>query len=219
MIAASEVAATTNKVHDLVIQAEGHPSRFECKRLRAEALNRSCRFMTSLTASRNDEYLAKNYAAVLVRAENENLGIGHSQRETPNALIDLILESRHQFEFFLKLEYGLLVDSGVDSSFAQWLVDTIRDSIEEIRSRSASPGDLFEALGMLQRHVCTQSKDILASVGREYWHRTLLGSFGGISIVTVNLAATGLLSPLAIGASAAIGTAFLGQSARRMLDG
>jgi hypothetical protein len=219
MIPASEVTAVANKIHDLVILAEVTPNRFECKRLRAEALNRSCRFLATVTSSSDDELLARDYASALTRAETEISGANRLGQATPRTVIDLVSESQQQFEFFLKLEYGLLVDSGMEPTFARWMVDTIRDTVKELRTYRASPEDLVQALKILGRHVCHQSEESLASVERGYWRKTLLGGFGGISLVTVNLAAVGFLSPLAMGASSAIGTAFLGQSARRVLEG
>jgi hypothetical protein len=86
-------------------------------------------------------------------------------------------------------------------------------------SKFVCPEDLRAAFALFERYACAQSIQLSALVERGFWRKIILGVFGGASIVTVNLSAINLLSPLATGASGTIGAALLGQSARRLLEG
>lgn len=211
MIQPTEVSEVTNKVHDLIIQAETASTSGDATRLRAQALRYSCDFLERLA----QDDISPEYVRVTQKGDQESRRVDKS---IGGGAVELVSRDPKHFEDFLKREGELLRQSGMKSEVSERIVQRVHSEIGRILANSASGDDLTRAINSLRKHVCAQSAKLLAAFQRGRIGRTLVYGLGGIAMIAVNISAAGVLSAIGVGASAAIGGSLFKDAAKDFID-
>ncbi len=195
MISSNEVTSATNKISELLSQAEVEHDRSLA--LQAQALTHSCDFLRRLNA---DGDFIRQYEATT------RSGDASAVQQTGLSAIGAVSESSKHFIGFLRREQDLLTKSGMEQSVAAWLVSRVQKNIEGIERGAPSGKMLSSSLKTLEEATCSQSERILGRLSQVRRRSILVSSFGGVALITVNIAAAAtILSQVGAGASASIG--------------
>ena len=212
MVTGEEIATITNKVSGLLVEAETAAAGQECLRFQSQALLHSCQFLQRLS---EDASLFDQYATVTQAGDVESARLIPGLRY---GAVEAVSKDIGHFKHFLRRENKLLVESGMNPKLADWIVERVEMKVDQLSKRSPSAGDLKSSLKVLERHVCSQGKKLLAALHRGRWRHIILSSFGGVSLISVNISAAGILSPVGVGASASIGGGLVMLGVKELLE-
>ena len=211
MIFPEEIADITKEVKYSLSRSKTSSSRLSHDRNIAEALSISCEFLSRLS---NDDIFLE-YERAIDRGNKEAL---HINRDLKGGAIELVSMDFQHFEGFLKQEFRLLKQSGFDLEIADYVVHEIKSSIDKIRNNQASGLLLEGAIARLRRYICAQSDKMEDLLQKQRPRNALFLGFGGVGLISINIAASGFLSPIGIGASAGIGGALVTDSVKKISD-
>ena len=122
------------------------------------------------------------------------------------------------FLYFLKRERELLVQSGMDSDVAEWIISRVKERIADLRQGAPREHEVETALKYLRDGTCSQARRLVAALRGGWWKQVLLEGFGGLALISVNIAASGgTLSAIGVAASAGIGGGLITQAAKDVL--
>jgi hypothetical protein len=211
MIRPEEIAYITNHVYDYLIEARLPYHTFDKDIAIIRALEMSCEFLGRLL-----EYdITLDYEKVLEEGNKEALRI---KRELSGGAVELISLDRKHFEGFLEGEIKLLQHVGFDLTIANYIIFHVRDGIKELQKGQPSGLILEGALSRLRRYVCSRAEDMAELLLKHRIARSLVYGFGGVGLISTNIAASKYLSPIGVAASAGLGGGLVTESLKTIID-
>jgi hypothetical protein len=176
-----------------------------------QALHASCDFLDRLT---RDTIFVKYHSAI----ETGNRESIKVKMNLNHGAVELVSMSVGHFHGFLDREKSLLIKSGLSQETAKLIIEKVKSSIDHLRSNQATSSEFKSAISELRQYVCSKSVLMSHSLERKRPLRSFVYGLGGISLIAVNLASSGILSQIGVAASAGIGGALVKDAAVIILE-
>jgi hypothetical protein len=191
------------KITDRVAKALLPELRTDIRELNiTQALDASCDFLDRLT--RDDIFIV--YQNAIKTGDRESFKV---KMNLNHGAVELVSMDIGHFYGFLEREKSLLIESGFSQETAKLIIEKVQSSIDHLRRNQATHYELKSAISELRQYVCSKSILMSHSLGRKRPLRSFVYGLGGISLIVVNIAASGILSQIGVAASAGIGGALV----------
>jgi hypothetical protein len=187
----SYLIENVNQIHSLTVQAKVHPDRQSEKLLEATAIG--CETLKRLVEDRSFSRTVEELSS----ARSYRVGSGADQfRQHDTDEFRKLVEREESFEEFLRIEYDILVKSGLFADIAAELIQESRGALKSVRERARPASEVVDAARRLRDQACQISDELIKQAQEDRtWERfkdrikKIIKGIGGLAVIGVNAAA------------------------------